>query len=42
MLLALGLALALFAVPGYWIVIYLGIALAYAAGVDYLVSVLQA
>ena len=40
-LLALGLALAIFALPGYWLVIYLGIALAYAAGVDYLLSVLR-
>ncbi len=40
-LLALGLTLAIFALPGYWIVVYLGIALAYAAGVDYLLSVLR-
>ena len=41
-LLALGLALALFAVPGYWVIVYLGITLAYAAGVDYLLKALRA
>jgi len=40
-LLALGLTLTFFAVPGYWAVVYLSIALAYAAGVDYLLSVLH-
>ncbi|MFQ6033432.1 MAG: CDP-alcohol phosphatidyltransferase family protein [Candidatus Bipolaricaulia bacterium] len=33
---SLGLALAIFAVPGYSPVIYLGIALSYLAGIDYL------
>ena len=33
---SLALALAFFAVPGYWEIIYLGIALSYLAGIDYL------
>jgi cardiolipin synthase len=39
--LSLGLALAFFAVPGYWELIYLGILLSYLAGLDYLRLSLQ-
>jgi phosphatidylglycerophosphate synthase len=35
-MLSLGLALAFFAVPGHWAIIYLGIALSYLAGIGYL------